>query len=67
MRVRGFADWRPHQKSLDVLKNVEEVIAKYAMVLTMRQIFYRLIGRHFCPKTEKDYIVPDKSGFTRTQ
>jgi hypothetical protein len=55
MRVRGFADWRPHQKSLDLLKDVKEIIAEYAMALTIRQIFYRLVGRYSHPKTERDY------------
>ena len=55
MRPRGFAAWRPRQKSLDLLELVKEIIAQYAMVLTIRQIFYRLIGRYGYAKTEKEY------------
>jgi hypothetical protein len=55
MRPRGFADWRPRQKSLDLLKQVEAIIAQYAMALTIRQIFYRLIGRYGYTKTEREY------------
>jgi len=55
MRPRGFADWRPRQKSLDLLEQVREIIAQYAMVLTIRQIFYRLVGRYDYSKTEKEY------------
>jgi hypothetical protein len=55
-RPRGFIDdWRPRQKSLDLLRQVETIIAEYDMALTIRQIFYRLIGRYFYPKTELAY------------
>ena len=56
MRPRGFIeDWRPRQKSLDLLAKVEAIIAEYAMPLTIRQIFYRLVGRHGYDKTEQAY------------
>jgi hypothetical protein len=56
MRPRGFIErWNPRQKSLDLLKHVEAIIAEYDMALTIRQIFYRLIGRYLYPKTENDY------------
>src|SRR6516164_8112042 len=55
-RPRGFVDdWRPRQKSLDLLEQVEATIAEYAMPLTIRQIFYRLVGRHGYDKTEQAY------------
>jgi hypothetical protein len=55
MRPRGFADWQPRQKSLDLLEQVKKIIDEYDVALTIRQIFYRLIGKYFYPKTEKDY------------
>jgi hypothetical protein len=54
-RPRGFADWRPHQKSLVLLEQVKKVIAQYAMPLTVRQIFYRLVARFAYEKTEHGY------------
>jgi hypothetical protein len=56
MRPRGFIeDWRPRQRSLDLLAKVEAIIAEYAMPLTIRQIFYRLVGRYGYDKTEQAY------------
>ena len=56
MRPRGFIeDWQPRQKSLLLLQQVEAIIAEYAMPLTIRQIFYRLVGRHGYDKTEQTY------------
>lgn len=55
-RPRGFiTDWQPRQKSLDLLTNVKEIMAEYQMALTVRQIFYRLVGRYDYPKTERAY------------
>jgi hypothetical protein len=56
MRPRGFIeDWQPRQKSLDLLAKIEAIIAEYAMPLTIRQIFYRLVGRYLYEKTEQAY------------
>jgi hypothetical protein len=56
MRPRGFIhDWQPRQRSLDLLAQVEAIIGEYAMPLTIRQIFYRLVGRHSYEKTEQAY------------
>jgi hypothetical protein len=45
MRPRGFIDdWRPYQKSLDLLVQVEAIIAQYQMALTIRQIFLSVGG-----------------------
>ena len=55
-RPRGFIDdWQPRQKSLMLLQQVDAIIAEYAMPLTIRQIFYRLVGRHGYDKTEQAY------------
>ena len=56
MRPRGFIEnWRPYQKSLDLLEQVEKIIAEYDIALTIRQIFYRLVARYFYEKTEHAY------------
>jgi hypothetical protein len=55
-RPRGFIDdWRPRQKSLVLLAQIEAIIAVYDMALTIRQIFYRLVARYFYEKTEPAY------------
>jgi hypothetical protein len=56
MRPRGFIDnWRPQLKSLALLEKVDAIVAAYAMALTIRQIFYRLVARYFYEKTEQAY------------
>jgi hypothetical protein len=56
-RVRGLARWTPRKKTLDLIKKIEAVLAEYEqhLPLTIRQIFYRLVGVHGYSKTEKDY------------
>src|SRR5262245_41958705 len=54
-RVRGFAPWNPEPLTLAVMANVKKVIAEYAIALTIRQIFYRLVGKYQFEKTEKAY------------
>jgi hypothetical protein len=56
-RVRGFAPWRPIAKSRALLGTVQEILAEYSayLPLTIRQIFYRLVGVHDYPKTERAY------------
>jgi hypothetical protein len=55
--VRGFAPWRPIAKSQALLKTVQGILLEYAayLPLTIRQIFYRLVGVHDYPKTERAY------------
>lgn len=58
MRPRGFIDdWAPRDKSRHLLTLVSAILVQYAeqLPLTIRQIFYRLVGRHDYPKTERDY------------
>jgi hypothetical protein len=55
IRPRGFADWRPYRKNRELLLQVEAIIGEYAMALTIRQIFYRLVARYFYAKTEHAY------------
>lgn len=56
-RPRGYADWRPHRKTEALLAQVDEVLAVYRAEwpLTVRQIFYRLVGRYEYPKDEHGY------------
>ena len=47
-RVRGFAPWQPSEKSRKLLEQVQAVLNEYAdqHPVTLRQIYYRLIGAH---------------------
>jgi hypothetical protein len=51
-RDRGFIEWRPQKRSLELLGKVETIIAAYDQALTLRQIFYRLVARYNYPKSE---------------
>ena len=56
-RVRGLAPWRPQQLTLDLLAKVQTVLGEYAayLPLTVRQVFYRLVGVYDYDKTEQAY------------
>ena len=56
-RVRGFAPWSPREETLALLARVNAVLGEYAdhLPLTLRQIFYRLVGAHGYEKTEQAY------------
>jgi putative DNA primase/helicase len=56
-RVRGFAPWRPQRKTRGLLAQVQTVLAEYRehLPMTVRQVFYRLVGAHGFPKTEEAY------------
>jgi hypothetical protein len=56
-RPRGFASWRPQKATQQLLVSVALVLEEYAdyLPLTVRQVFYRLVGHHDYPKTEADY------------
>lgn len=52
-RRRGFiADRRPRAGTRELLDRVNQVLAEYADPLTLRRIFYRLVGVHDYDKTE---------------
>jgi hypothetical protein len=57
VRVRGFAPWSPKAATLALLELVRAVLAEYEdyLPLTLRQIFYRLVGAHDYEKTEQAY------------
>src|SRR5215471_14082931 len=56
-RVRGFAPWTPQKETLALIARVNAVLGEYAdhLPLTLRQIFYRLVGAHGYDKTERAY------------
>lgn len=56
-RPRGFADWRPRAESADLIAEVRQVLDEYRdhLPLTLRQIFYRLVGKSLLPKHEGAY------------
>ena len=56
-RVRGLAPWQPQRATIDLLGRVQGVLVEYAkyLPLTVRQIFYRLVGAHGYDKTEQAY------------
>jgi hypothetical protein len=45
-RPKGYAEWQPQHKTLELLDAVGEVLEEYAaqLPLTVRQVFYRLVG-----------------------
>jgi hypothetical protein len=56
-RPKGYAPWRPQAKSRVLLGQVQEILTQYAdqLPLTVRQIFYRLVGAYGYAKTEAAY------------
>ena len=56
-RPKGYADWSPAPETQAVVRAVNEVLAEYRdhLPLTVRQIFYRLVGQYGYEKTERAY------------
>lgn len=56
-RVRGFAEWRPRPDAQTLLRQVRKVLDEYHehLPLTLRQVYYRLVGTRGYPKDEKAY------------
>lgn len=56
-RTRGLAPYRPQGKTRALLAQVDAVLAEYAehLPLTIRQLFYRLVGAFGYPKDENAY------------
>lgn len=56
-RPKGYAAWSPKAETLAVLRDVQSVLREYEahLPLTVRQIFYRLVGQYGYEKTEKAY------------
>lgn len=58
LRPRGFIPtWRPQARTSELLDEVKAVLIEYAahLPLTLRQVFYRLVGIYDYPKTEPAY------------
>jgi len=64
-RPKGYAEWRPRPETAATVQDVKRVLAEYQahLPLTVRQIFYRMVGQYGYEKTEQaynrlaDYIV----------
>lgn len=56
-RPRGYAEWNPRPETMAVVSQALDVIDEYRdhLPLTVRQIFYRLVGSRGYDKTEKAY------------
>ena len=56
-RPRGFAPWSPRGTTQELLDRVRAVLGEYEdyLPLTIRQIFYRLVGAHDYEKTQQAY------------
>jgi hypothetical protein len=56
-RPRGFTDWRPQRRTQARLEAVLEILEHYRdhLPLTLRQIFYRLVGTDQIEKQETQY------------
>jgi len=56
-RVRGLAPWSPYSKTRDLLDGIRSVLIEYRvhLPLTIRQVFYRLVGVYSFPKDEHAY------------
>jgi hypothetical protein len=55
-RVKGFAPWKPQKRTEPLLADIAAVLDEYReyLPLTVRQVFYRLVGKGY-PKTENFY------------
>lgn len=56
-RVRGLAPWKPQARTRLLLGQLLAVLEEYAdyLPLTLRQVFYRLVGTVDYPKDERAY------------
>ncbi|MCK9251038.1 MAG: hypothetical protein M0P31_18910 [Solirubrobacteraceae bacterium] len=56
-RPRGYADWTPRPETAIVVEQVRGILHEYRdhLPLTVRQVFYRLVGAHDYPKDERAY------------
>jgi hypothetical protein len=57
-QIKGYyPQWKPHEKTLVLLGQVEEIFETYRdqLPLTLRQVFYILVANYRYEKTEKAY------------
>lgn len=54
-RAKGYIDsYRPHKRNLVIIEQVVGILAEYQdfLPLTLRQVFYRMVGLHGYPKDD---------------
>jgi|SRR5829696_1419486 len=58
VRVKGFASWNPQRRTEGILLDIQAVLDEYSdyLPLTIRQVFYRLVGKGY-PKSEHFYAT----------
>lgn len=56
-RAKGYAPWRPQEKTLRLVGQIREILEELDdyLPLTARQLFYRLVGAYGYPKDERAY------------
>lgn len=55
-RPKGYMDnWTPSPEKAEIIRQVQSVIAASSYEISVRFIFYRLVGNFGYPKTERDY------------
>ena len=56
-RAKGYAEWQPRAHTRALIASVNEILMEYRehLPLTIRQVFYRLVGVYGYPKDENAY------------
>lgn len=56
-RVRGYAPWRPRADAQRIVAAIDAVLVEYVdyLPMTLRQVFYRLVGTEVIDKTQDAY------------
>lgn len=56
-RPKGYYDWSPRPAAVAIIVQVQEILTEYEeyLPLTVRQIFYRMVGAYDYPKDERAY------------
>lgn len=54
-RPKGYMDWKPRPESMEIIQQVRSVLRNARYAVSVRFIFYRLVGNFGYPKTERDY------------
>lgn len=56
-RPKGYHDWKPRPAAAAIIEDVKEILDEYQdhLPMTVRQIFYRMVGAYDFPKDERAY------------
>src|ERR687890_682492 len=56
-RPKGYAPWKPQKNTEVILSQVQEILREYRdyLPLTIRQVFYILVGNYKYAKDERAY------------